>query len=1046
MGADQSIEALNVGSNGEIGFDFLIDQMETELVPEKKEKSEKAAKLIQKHYRRRSRILTSEQHDQIDFKVVGAHLNALDTEAMADNKQVTRSETVNIEGNEIDTAKSAGKKQFTGSGRIVDSKGKEMATSESVARRRDTTLTELDHGSGSNNSSKAHEMQDRSLPFDPSNMAETRAQARPAESKSEHRIREAQSKVLNHETGAKNQLAQQQAILGKEKQENSKDPPDPQVIPSPSWHQTRDSKHENLQNRKQAPATPGQEAVEDSVDDTYDKPLSPTDILERIVSYKLSSGFENPAAKTADSADKKQDSNIQVTGRHKRNMIAKEDQRIFTSLVQHGGSSSHSELSRAKLQGSKKLSKKKTLCQDTCKYAKDGSCDDGGDGATYTICELGTDCSDCGKRHHESDNDPNRGELDGKGSSPGIVDHHLQSRRNTLCSNLCKYSHDNTCDDGGDLESQFAMCDFGTDCADCGPRSPRVTHKQDSDATPKAGSAASASVERTIDNPNLDGSKFATASMLHPTPFKPSGAGLLNSINDWKDDSKGFLYVGDTDAKSAVVSTSAAQSSRPKPSWTSTKDGGVVVSANGDADDKILSSLKNEEGFKFHTAKYGDSISSVCQRYGTPIFAFLLWNGDLLQNEKMTASTNTGRSGMNDHANKATLIEGEVYLVSMPGMPASINNNLSPSICDQKTRSNPDNANIPSPTLVKVKIGAPVFAQWTKDSSVKSSSAQSDQWIQGKVEQKLDGLFLVRPSTVENGEARWLRIEDLGNVEKIDAGKSVDRDSSLDSHVLVMRRSDDNIRFFEGTVSDWGTSLSNRERLRVLYSTDGGKTKKSALVPMDYVFKYRASFPPDLTRVVAARRAIVTQSLALFKDAMEPVPFWLSGDTAKNWKSKCDSSTLAETKKFGKIMHEDDMHFSYGQGIISIGIHYLDFDEASVLKKLRSRGFIVEKTIGNRDGIHQQYSVYRPFYCNNLLQDEETYEMDRRSVEEFFDCKHAEKRRNSLRIRIRIRIFFDRENGGIVNGLGTSYEESMQLVWVDVEGRRFRIPSVSLQQ
>ena len=37
-------------------------------------------------------------------------------------------------------------------------------------------------------------------------------------------------------------------------------------------------------------------------------------------------------------------------------------------------------------------------CSDTCASAKDGTCDDGGNGAQYATCDLGTDCSDCGPR------------------------------------------------------------------------------------------------------------------------------------------------------------------------------------------------------------------------------------------------------------------------------------------------------------------------------------------------------------------------------------------------------------------------------------------------------------------------------------------------------------------------------------------------------------------------------------------------------------------------------------------------------------------------
>jgi formylglycine-generating enzyme required for sulfatase activity len=37
-------------------------------------------------------------------------------------------------------------------------------------------------------------------------------------------------------------------------------------------------------------------------------------------------------------------------------------------------------------------------CSNTCRDADDGLCDDGGPGADYSICGLGTDCGDCGPR------------------------------------------------------------------------------------------------------------------------------------------------------------------------------------------------------------------------------------------------------------------------------------------------------------------------------------------------------------------------------------------------------------------------------------------------------------------------------------------------------------------------------------------------------------------------------------------------------------------------------------------------------------------------
>lgn len=43
------------------------------------------------------------------------------------------------------------------------------------------------------------------------------------------------------------------------------------------------------------------------------------------------------------------------------------------------------------------------MCEDSCRFAADGECDDGGEGAMTASCSLGTDCTDCGRRPHVSD-------------------------------------------------------------------------------------------------------------------------------------------------------------------------------------------------------------------------------------------------------------------------------------------------------------------------------------------------------------------------------------------------------------------------------------------------------------------------------------------------------------------------------------------------------------------------------------------------------------------------------------------------------------------
>lgn len=91
-------------------------------------------------------------------------------------------------------------------------------------------------------------------------------------------------------------------------------------------------------------------------------------------------------------------------------------------------------------------------CSDACRYAADGSCDDGGHDAHFpnVLCDYGADCSDCGVR----------------------------SQVYTACSDRCVAAGDGFCQDGGygsrlvvlASGTRGALCGFGTDCSDCGVR------------------------------------------------------------------------------------------------------------------------------------------------------------------------------------------------------------------------------------------------------------------------------------------------------------------------------------------------------------------------------------------------------------------------------------------------------------------------------------------------------------------------------------------------------------------------------------------------
>jgi hypothetical protein len=133
------------------------------------------------------------------------------------------------------------------------------------------------------------------------------------------------------------------------------------------------------------------------------------------------------------------------------------------------------------------------LCNDSCSYADDNACDDGGPFAGFTACEFGSDCSDCGYRF-DIDEDgyydnqggiPHNSELnslmDCDDENPNIhpdatdvmddgIDQDCDGEDFTsLCDNSCSTANNAVCEDGGSYSSE-ETCTLGTDCSDCGAR------------------------------------------------------------------------------------------------------------------------------------------------------------------------------------------------------------------------------------------------------------------------------------------------------------------------------------------------------------------------------------------------------------------------------------------------------------------------------------------------------------------------------------------------------------------------------------------------
>lgn len=94
-------------------------------------------------------------------------------------------------------------------------------------------------------------------------------------------------------------------------------------------------------------------------------------------------------------------------------------------------------------------------CSNTCRFSEDGDCDDGGPGSDFSVCELGTDCSDCGPRGVPEGPDDGGDDDDGNGAPPEPMG----------C--LVDFTSTFTCEDGTRQVAEGQECITVSDLSEC---------------------------------------------------------------------------------------------------------------------------------------------------------------------------------------------------------------------------------------------------------------------------------------------------------------------------------------------------------------------------------------------------------------------------------------------------------------------------------------------------------------------------------------------------------------------------------------------------
>ena len=359
------------------------------------------------------------------------------------------------------------------------------------------------------------------------------------------------------------------------------------------------------------------------------------------------------------------------------------------------------------------------------------------------------------------------------------------------------------------------------------------------------------------------------------------------------------------------------------------------------------------------------------------------------------------------------------------------------------------------PIVTHLSVGDTVYTQWS-----------GVPWVECQVVAAVDGLYQVRPklpqensdggdggssgssgSSKDDGSAtptQWKSIVELISTAKGPARTVLPQN---DYYIMTNGGAKKGIVLLVGKTLHYN-KVDHTWVVDVVFRGNGGEQSTRRLsVSREFLFDMHADTPGgtfvlDNRLVKQAKQSAGLQSLVLLKDLLDSlrIPFWLSGSTAQRLKRSCRLWGGASVVEKGGKKGSEEAEEAEGseEALIVIGIHKYDYMSVTVLTHLKHLFFEVDSP---SSATLRSYTLTRSFYCSSMEVDD--LSKDWRSAEDLFDCDGSQKMVNAMKVRLRLDVFEDNEETGMLVGGGGQYRytKNMKLVWMDWMGRRFRVPN-----